>query len=74
MHADDKSKMTVWGGAGNSSCFNFLLRVKISQKDEGLFRIVGNVNTVEIEQIFLLSVSSLSGTCTNFLELFTRRL
>lgn len=39
----------------------------------GVFCFAGNVNTVEIEQIFLLSVSSLSGTCTNFLELFTQR-
>lgn len=40
----------------------------------GVFRFASDVNTVEIEQIFLLSVSSLSGTCTNFLELFTQRL
>lgn len=39
-----------------------------------VFRFVGNVSTVEIEQIFLLSVSGLSGTCTNFLELFTQSL
>ena len=36
-----------------------------------VFHFLGNVNPVVIEQIFLLSVSSLSGTCTNFLELFT---
>lgn len=40
----------------------------------GTFHTVGNVNTIEIEQIFLLSVSRLSGTCTNFLELFTQHL
>ena len=40
----------------------------------GMFHIVGNVNAVEIEQIFLLSVSSLSETCTNSLELFAQHL
>lgn len=39
-----------------------------------MFHIVGNVNAVEIEQIFLLSVSSLSETCTNSLELFAQHL
>lgn len=40
----------------------------------GVFCFAGNVNTVKIEQIFLPSVSSLIGTCTNFLGLFTQRL
>lgn len=40
----------------------------------GVFHVVDNVNAFEIEQIFLFSVSSLSGTCTNFLELFPQRL
>ena len=44
------------------------------RKMSDVFHFVGNVNPVVIEQIFLLSVSSLSGTCTNFLELFTQRL
>ena len=44
------------------------------RKMSDVFHFLGNVNPVVIEQIFLLSVSSLSGTCTNFLELFTQRL
>lgn len=40
----------------------------------GVFHFEGRGNTVEMEQIFLLSFSSLSGTCTNFLELFTQHL
>lgn len=38
----------------------------------GVFHVVDNVSAFEIEQIFLFPVSSLSGTCTNFLELFTQ--
>ena len=60
--------------ARNSFCFNFCEELELVRKTRVLFHFVGNVNTVKIEQIFLLSVSSLSGTCTNFLELLTRRL
>lgn len=44
------------------------------KKMRGVFHVVDNVKAFEIEQIFLFSVSSLGGTCTNFLELFTQRL
>ena len=42
------------------------------RKMSDVFHFLGNANPVVIEQIFLLSVSGLSGTCTNFLELFTQ--
>lgn len=66
--------MTISGGAGNSFCFNFWEELELARRMRGVFPVVGNVNTVKIEQNFFLSISSLSGTCTNFLELFTQRL